>query len=57
MPTTRACSSEVQKTLADQASTLVERAKARELTGDGQNVSKFVKSLEEATKAMRPAAE
>ena len=27
------------------------------LTGEDENVDKFVKSLEEATKAMRPAAE
>ena len=49
--------SEVQKTLADQANTLVERARARQLTGTDQGVDKFVTSLEEATKAMRPAAE
>lgn len=48
--------SEVQNTIAEQARTLVERAKARELTGD-ENVNKFVKSLEEATKSMRPASE
>lgn len=48
--------SEVQNTIAEQARTLVERAKARELTGD-ENVGKFVKSLEEATKSMRPASE
>ncbi len=48
---------EVQKTLADQANTLVERARARELTGTDKGVDKFVTSLEEATKAMRPAAE
>ncbi len=49
--------SEVQKTLADQANTLVERARARELTGTDKGVDKFVESLEEATKAMRPATE
>ena len=48
--------SEVQNTIAEQARTLVERAKARELTGD-ESVGKFVKSLEDATKSMRPAAE
>ena len=48
---------EVQKTLADQANTLVERARARQLTGTDQGVDKFVTSLEEATKAMRPASE
>jgi hypothetical protein len=48
--------SEVQSTLAEQAGTLVERAKARALTGD-ENVNKFVKSLEDATKSMRPAAQ
>ena len=49
--------SEVQKTLAEQANTLVERARARLLTGTDENVKKFVESLEEATKAMRPAVE
>jgi hypothetical protein len=48
---------EVQKTLADQANTLVERARARQLTGTDQGVDKFVTSLEEATKVMRPASE
>ena len=48
---------EVQKTLADQANTLVERARARLLTGADEKVGQFVESLEEATKAMRPAAE
>jgi hypothetical protein len=47
---------EVQQTLADQARTLVERAKARALTGQDENVNNFVKSLEEAGKAMVPAA-
>ena len=49
--------SEVQKTLADQASTLVDRARARLLDGADKNISSFVDSLEEATKAMRPAAQ
>jgi hypothetical protein len=49
--------SEVQKTLADQASTLVERAKARALTGGDDSVNSFVKSLEAAAKAMTPAVE
>jgi hypothetical protein len=49
--------SEVQSTLAEQTSTLVERAKARQLTGSDESVRSFVKSLEEATKAMRPAAD
>jgi hypothetical protein len=48
---------QVQKTLADQANTLVQRAGARNLTGSDENVTAFVKSLEEAAKAMRPAAE
>jgi hypothetical protein len=46
---------EVQQTLADQANTLVERAKARALTGQDENINAFVKSLEEAAKAMKPA--
>lgn len=49
--------SEVQKTLADQTNTLVERAHARQLTGSDEGVDKFVQSLEAATKAMRPAVE
>ncbi|MET0282712.1 MAG: hypothetical protein ABW278_16515 [Steroidobacteraceae bacterium] len=47
---------EVQTTLAGQARTLVERAKARALTGQDANVNQFVKSLEEAAKVMEPAA-
>lgn len=47
---------DVQTTLAGQARTLVERAKARALTGQDENVKQFVKSLEEAAKAMEPAA-
>ncbi|MEO6080093.1 MAG: hypothetical protein ABIQ86_09985 [Steroidobacteraceae bacterium] len=47
--------SEVQQTLADQANTLVQRARQRELTGD-KTVADFVKSLQEAAKEMLPAA-
>ncbi|MEP7312749.1 MAG: hypothetical protein ABI859_09200, partial [Pseudomonadota bacterium] len=49
--------SDVQKTLADQAKTLVERARARLLDGADANISSFVASLEQAAKAMEPAAE
>jgi hypothetical protein len=49
--------SEVQVTLGDQTQTLALRAKARQLTESDPNVAEFVKSLEEAEKSMRPAAE
>ncbi len=48
--------SDVQTTLKEQAGTLVERAKARMLTGQDEAVTNFVKSMEEAAKAMDPAA-
>ncbi len=48
---------EVQKTLAEQATTLVERAHARLLTGADENIRSFVASLEQAAKEMQPAAE
>ena len=35
----------------------VERARARQLTGTDRGVDKFVESLEEATRSMRPATE
>lgn len=47
--------SEVQATLARQARTLVERSRARALTGQDSSVRQFVQSLEEAAKAMDPA--
>ena len=48
---------DLQNTLAEQARTLVERAAARALTGSDANVTRFIKQLEEATQAMKPAAE
>ncbi len=48
--------SDVQATLAQQANTLVQRAQARELTGQGDIVNEFIKNMEEAAKAMDPAA-
>jgi len=48
---------DLQKTLAEQARSLVERAGARELVGGDDSVTRFVTQLEEATKAMKPAAE
>jgi hypothetical protein len=50
---------DLEKTLAEQARTLVARANARELTGAGadENVARFVRQLEEASEAMKPAAD
>jgi len=48
---------DLQKTLAEQARSLVERAGARELVGGDDSVTRFVTQLEEAAKAMKPAAE
>lgn len=47
----------MQGTLADQVSTLVERTRARLLAGADERISRFVESLVEAEKAMRPAVE
>ena len=47
----------MQRTLAEQARSLVERAGARELVGGDDNVTRFVAQLEEAAKAMQPAAD
>ena len=48
---------DLQKTLAEQARSLVERAGARELVGGDDSVTRFVTQLEEAAKAMQPAAD
>ncbi|MET0290921.1 MAG: hypothetical protein ABW136_01065 [Steroidobacteraceae bacterium] len=48
---------DLQKTLREQAATLVERTRARELAGADPSIRQFVQSLEEATKSMDPAAE
>ena len=48
---------DLQKTLAEQARSLVERAGARELVGGDDSITRFVTQLEEAAKAMKPAAE
>ena len=48
---------DLQRTLAEQARSLVERAGARELVGGDDTVTRFVTQLEEAAKAMKPAAE
>jgi hypothetical protein len=42
--------SDLQKTLAEQAQSLVERASARELVGGDDNVTRFVTQLNEAAK-------
>lgn len=47
---------EMQQTLAGQAQTLIERARARQLTGQDQNVDTFVRAVQDAAKAMAPAA-
>jgi hypothetical protein len=48
---------ELQRTLADQALTLANRARARQLTGGDPKIRTFVESLEQAADAMGPAAE
>ncbi|HEX5419646.1 MAG TPA: hypothetical protein VFY39_06580, partial [Gammaproteobacteria bacterium] len=47
----------LQRTLSDQAKTLASRTKARELTSQDQRIAEFVRSLEQAADAMKPAAE
>jgi len=49
--------SELQQTLAGQAKTLADRTRARELTTADQRIKTFVESMENAAKAMQPAAE
>ncbi len=48
---------DLQTTLREQAATLVERTRARDLAGAEPAIRQFVASLEEAAKAMDPAAE
>ena len=48
--------SEIQLTLRDQAKTLAERVRAREIAGRGGEFQKFVENLEKATEYMAPAA-
>ena len=48
--------SEIQLTLRDQAKTLAERVRAREIAGQGGEFKKFVENLEKATDYMAPAA-
>jgi hypothetical protein len=48
---------EVQKTLAEQARTLIDRTQARALVDADQRIRAFVKNLEDAANAMQPAAE
>ena len=49
--------SELQRTLADQARTLANRTRARQLTQVDEQIQTFVNSLESAAEAMVPAAE
>ena len=49
--------SELQRTLADQARTLANRTRARQLTSVDEQIQIFVQSLESAAEAMIPAAE
>ncbi len=48
--------SEIQLTLRDQARTLVERVRAREISGQGGDFKRFVENLEKAAEYMGPAA-
>ena len=47
---------EIQLTLRDQARTLVERVRAREISGQGGDFKRFVENLEVAAEYMAPAA-
>ena len=49
--------SELQETLAKQAKTLADRTRARELTSADARIKTFVENMEQASKAMHPAAE
>ena len=49
--------SDVQLTLRDQARTLVERVRARELAGTNAQFTSFVENIEKAAEFMEPAAE
>ena len=49
--------SDIQLTLRDQARTLVQRTKARELTGSDAMIQSFIRNLEKAAEYMQPAAD
>ena len=49
--------SELQRTLAQQAQTLANRTRARQLTAVDEQIQTFVNSLESAAAAMQPAAD
>ena len=49
--------SEIQLTLRDQARTLAERVRARDLAGTNEDFKAFVENFEKATEQMAPAAE
>ena len=49
--------SDIQLTLRDQARTLVERVRARELAGTNKDFTSFVGNLEKAAEYMEPAAD
>ena len=49
--------SELQTTLGDQAQSLARRTRARQLIDSEERIAQFVKNMEQATEAMRPAAE
>ena len=48
---------DLQRTLSEQARTLAARARARQLTGVDERIQQFVRNLEQAADAMKPAAE
>lgn len=49
--------SDIQLTLRDQGRTLVERTKARQLTGADEKIGWFIENLEKAAEYMEPAAD
>jgi hypothetical protein len=49
--------SDLQTTLAEQAQTLTERTRARQLTRQDDDISRFVESMERAIQSMQPSSE
>lgn len=49
--------SELQDTLADQAATLAQRTRARQLDDADQQIEQFVTNMEQAVQSMQPASE
>ena len=57
VPSNAALLSRLQGTLKEQAETLAERTRARQLASTDENIARFVENLDRAAEAMVPAAE